>query len=176
MNKYAFREYSSEYPRLFQIERERIEHALRVPALVEHIGSTAVVGLGGKGILDIGIGVAPQDRLAGREQLSQAGYEYRAKASTDSRDFLRADYFDGRDVSRVHIHMLGWSEPEWTQLLRFRDYLRHHPTIAREYADSKMRAAREADGNGSKYKALKETVLQKVIQLAQQEQADGREI
>lgn len=172
MNKYGYREYSSEYPRLLKIERERVYRALRVCARAEHIGSTAVVGLGGKGILDIGVGVAPLDRLAAREQLSRAGYEYRAKASTASRDFFRADYFDGREVSRVHIHLLGWSDREWTQFLCFRDYLRHHPPMVREYAESKASAAREAGGDGSKYIALKESVLQRILRLAQEETED----
>ena len=166
MDKYAYRKYSNDYPRLFEIERDRIRQALEIPAQIEHIGSTAVVGLGGKGILDVGIGVAPQDRSSAREQLSNAGYEYRAKASTASRDFFRADYCDGREVTRVHIHVLVRSETEWTQLLRFRDYLRHHPTHMQEYADTKARAAKEAGGDGSKYIALKDVVLQEILRLA----------
>ena len=113
MDKYAYREYSSDYPRLFEIERDRIRRALEIPAQIEHIGSTAVVGLGGKGILDVGIGVASQDRASAREQLSHAGYEYRAKASTASRDFFRADHGDGREVTRVHIHLPARSGSRW---------------------------------------------------------------
>lgn len=73
MDKYAYREYSHDYPRLFELERDRIRQALEIPAQIEHIGSTAVVGLGGKGILDVGIGVLVQDRSSAREQLSRAG-------------------------------------------------------------------------------------------------------
>jgi GrpB-like predicted nucleotidyltransferase (UPF0157 family) len=176
VDKYAYREYSSDYPRLFEIERDRLRRALEIPAQIEHIGSTAVVGLGGKGILDVGIGVACQDRSSAREQLSRAGYEYRAKASTASRDFFRADYCDGRDVTRVHIHLLVRSETEWTQLLRFRDYLRCHPTRMQEYADTKASAAREACGDGSKYIALKDAVLQKVLRLAMEGSNDERSL
>ena len=176
MDKYAYREYSSDYPRLFEIERDRLRRALEIPAQIEHIGSTAVVGLGGKGILDVGIGVALHDRSSAREQLSRAGYEYRAKASTASRDFFRADYCDGRDVTRVHIHLLVRSETEWTQLLRFRDYLRCHPTRMQEYADTKASAAREAYGDGSKYIALKDAVLQKVLRLAMEGASDERNL
>lgn len=176
MDKYAYREYSNDYPRLFEIERDRIRQALEIPAQIEHIGSTAVVGLGGKGILDVGIGVAPHDRPAVREQLSDAGYEYRAKASTASRDFFRADHRDGREVARVHIHLLVRSGTEWTQLLRFRDYLRHHPTRMQEYADTKARAATEADGDGSKYIALRDVVLQRILRLAMEGSDDERKL
>ena len=176
MDKHADREYSSDYPRLFEIERDRIRRALEIPAQIEHIGSTAVVGLGGKGILDVGIGVASQDRTSAREQLSLAGYEYRAKASTASRDFFRADHKDGREVTRVHIHLLVRSGTEWNQLLRFRDYLRHHPTRMQQYADSRARAATEADGDGSKYIALKGVVLQEILRIAMEESHDERKL
>ena len=73
------------------LERDRLRRTLEIPAQIEHIGSTAVVGLGGKGILDVATGVASQDRPAVREQLTNDGYEYCAKASTASRDSFR-DY------------------------------------------------------------------------------------
>ena len=75
MDTDAYREYSNDYPRLFEIDRGRIRRALELPAQIEHIGSTAVVGLGGKGVLDVGIGVASQGRPSAREQLWPAGYE-----------------------------------------------------------------------------------------------------
>ena len=126
--------------------------------------------LGGHG------GVASKDRPSAQEQLSNAGYEYRAKASTASRDFFRADHSDGREVTRVHIHLLVRSGTEWPQLLRFRDYLRHHPTRMQECTDTKACAAKEADGDGAKYIALKDVVLQNTLRLAMEVSDDEREL
>jgi GrpB-like predicted nucleotidyltransferase (UPF0157 family) len=55
MKKYVFKPYSKNFPELFQKEKERIVSNLNLPLVIEHIGSTAVPGLGGKGIIDIGI-------------------------------------------------------------------------------------------------------------------------
>ncbi|MCL4366030.1 GrpB family protein [Patescibacteria group bacterium] len=53
MKKYVFRPYDINFPKLFEKERERIRKVLGKSDLIEHIGSTAVPSLGGKGIIDI---------------------------------------------------------------------------------------------------------------------------
>lgn len=55
MNKYVFKPYSALFPNLFAKEKARIVQHFLFPASIEHVGSTAVPGLGGKGIIDIAI-------------------------------------------------------------------------------------------------------------------------
>jgi GrpB-like predicted nucleotidyltransferase (UPF0157 family) len=45
-----------------------------------------------------------------------------------------------------------------------------------EYADTKARAAKEADGDGSKYMALKDVVLQEILRFAMEESDDERKL
>ena len=56
MDKYVFRDHSPKYKSFFEFERKKIAKIL-LKAKVEHVGSTAISGLGGKGIIDIMIGV-----------------------------------------------------------------------------------------------------------------------
>ena len=64
MSKYVFKKYSSIFPDLFNKEKDRIELHLKTDLAIEHIGSTAVCNLGGKGIIDIAIGVNKEDMNA----------------------------------------------------------------------------------------------------------------
>ena len=50
VKKYVFKPYSKIFPELFQKEKERISPNLKEALAIEHVGSTAVPGLGGKGI------------------------------------------------------------------------------------------------------------------------------
>ena len=49
MGRYPFIFYKSEYPKLFEAEKERIQEVLGKQIVIEHVGSTAVPGLGGSG-------------------------------------------------------------------------------------------------------------------------------
>ena len=58
MNKYIFKPYHEIFPKLFEQEKLRLSKYLTGEYMIEHIGSTAVPGLGGKGIIDIMISVS----------------------------------------------------------------------------------------------------------------------
>ena len=49
VGRYPFIPYDSTYPELFQAEKERIREVLGKRVTIEHVGSTSVPGLGGKG-------------------------------------------------------------------------------------------------------------------------------
>lgn len=49
--KYVFKPYLQCFPTLFNQEKERIVKHLDQDIMIEHVGSTAIPGLGGKGII-----------------------------------------------------------------------------------------------------------------------------
>lgn len=104
--KYIFSPYHPLFEELFKKELTRLKKFLDKDILIEHVGSTAIKGLGGKGIIDILIG-APRDRLKKvTKNLQSAGYEFIPKASTAGRLFFQQDLLD--PVERVrgyHIHL-----------------------------------------------------------------------
>lgn len=61
MKKYVFKPYKESFPELFDNEKKRIAALLGTDPVIEHIGSTAVPGLGGKGIIDIAIAVKKEN-------------------------------------------------------------------------------------------------------------------
>ena len=88
MKKYVFRPYSEIFPELFQKEKDRITVQLKPLCIIEHIGSTAIVGLGGKGIIDIGIATNKEDMEIVSRHLQKLGYEFRPTYSTSERFYF----------------------------------------------------------------------------------------
>ncbi len=127
-------EYDPSWPECFADEKARIVGAIGgMVADIQHIGSTAVPGLDAKPLIDIMVATRSVDDIAGCvEPLEALGYIHRGEVV-----FPGGRYFkklkDG--VVRTHnIHLCTADNPEWERHLRFRDYLRSHPAVAREYA------------------------------------------
>ena len=67
MQKYAFRPYDPLYKDFFKEEKRRIVRLLGSGVAVEHVGSTTISTLGGKGVVDIVIGV-PQGIMEAKKK------------------------------------------------------------------------------------------------------------
>lgn len=119
----------------------------RRPDLVaEHIGSTAVPGLPGKGIVDLSMEAAPADIPGIVEVLYGLGFQ--PQPGPDPWPATRpmlvgAARFDGEEF-RIHLHVqpIGGDQ---RRDLAFRDALRSDPALLREYADLKT----EITGGGA---------------------------
>ena len=163
MKKYVFRPYNKIFPELFDQEKARIVARLSLPVVIEHIGSTAIPGLGGKGIIDIAIAVSKKKMELISNELQDLGYEYRPAFSTPDRFYFITYLPDLEEGNRrYHIHLTYLENHEWKELIGFRDYLRDHPEELQEYAELKKQAAMEADNRGSCYRKVKEPMFEKI--------------
>ncbi len=168
--KYVFKPYNRIYPELFLREKERIADHIDCTLVIEHVGSTAVPGLGGKGIIDVAIAAKKENFSAISQQLQKIGYEFRPAWSTADRLYFKAELPDPEEKTRrYHLHLMPHENKEWTEMLVFRDYLRRHPEAVKEYAEVKRRAVVEADNEGAKYRKLKEHIFKKFIAAAGEE-------
>lgn len=163
MKKYVFKPYSKIFPELFQKEKGRISSNLKEFIAIEHIGSTAVSGLGGKGIIDIAIAVSKNNMDSTSKQLQDLGYEYRHTFSTPDRFYFIIYLPDPEEESRrYHIHLTYPENNEWRELIGMRDYLKGHPEALQEYAELKKQAAFEANHEGDRYRKIKEPMFDKI--------------
>jgi GrpB-like predicted nucleotidyltransferase (UPF0157 family) len=157
-------EYDPAWPARFAAESERIRDALGERALaIEHVGSTAVPGLGGKPVLDIAIAV---DSFATAEAciapLAALGYEHRGAHGDDP---LRRYYVLDADGRRaVQIHMYVVPAPAYSEQLAFRDALRADPRLADEYMAEKRRVAELVGWNKEEYSVGKGDFVQRVLE------------
>lgn len=162
MKKYVFKPYSESFPSLFEAEKKRLLTVLPCSAEIEHVGSTAVPGLGGKGIIDIAVAAEKWDLDAASQQLQCVGYEFRPNFSTPNRFYLVTFLFDPEEgTRRYHVHLTYPKSQEWKELIEFREYLRNCPEAAKEYAEIKKRAALEANEDGKKYRQIKDSCFKR---------------
>lgn len=164
--KYVYKPYSKIFPELFEKERARIATVLKHAIAIEHVGSTAIPGLGGKGIIDIAIAVAKEEMENSSQILQELGFQFRPSFSTPSRFYFVAYFPDPEEGSRrYHVHLTDPSSKEWKELIQFRDYLLSHPEAVEEYAQIKKQAASEANQVGSHYRKLKDPFFKKIQSL-----------
>lgn len=166
MQKYIFRKYSSEYRVFFTLERKKIATALGSTEKIEHIGSTAIHGLGGKGILDIVVGVSKSKIVEAKKKLEKAGYKFCEKASYPERLFFRIDYPYKNRKRRIHIHLTKFNSQDWKEIISFRDYLLKHPEAVEQYVKIKKEGVKKALGDGEKYGKFKEKFIEDILRKA----------
>jgi len=103
MWKYVFRKYNPEYNPFFNLEKRRITNAISFSTKIEHIGSTSIPHLGGKGILDIAVGVSKAKIGEAKKKLAQANYEFREKAGHPERLFFLGEIIFIKTVKEEFI-------------------------------------------------------------------------
>ena len=127
-------DYDPRWPTWYEGERDRILAVVGSLIVgIEHIGSTAVPGLGGKPIIDIMPAVrCLTDAEQCIEPLEGIGYEY----VPEYNDLLpeRRYFHKGPPQARSHhLHVVERASDFWERHLLFRDWLRMHPEDAQEY-------------------------------------------
>lgn len=164
MKKYEFKPYNPAFVKFFEKEKERLSSFLSGDYKIEHIGSTAIPGLGGKGIIDIMIAVPKDQMETFSKQAQKAGYIFRPQASVKDRLFLRTDYPEDFEKEKVfHIHITYPESTDWKNALAFRDYLRTHQDDLNRYAKAKKKAAQEANEDTETYMSIKESILREIL-------------
>jgi GrpB-like predicted nucleotidyltransferase (UPF0157 family) len=131
--------YDPAWPVRFEHEAARLRGALGAAVRsIDHIGSTAVPGLGAKDVVDICVVVDdPEDESAYRATVEGLGYQLRV-TEPGHRAF--------RTVARdVNLHVYGVESDEPAKYLLLRDWLRRTPEDRRAYEDLKRRLAGEWD-------------------------------
>jgi GrpB-like predicted nucleotidyltransferase (UPF0157 family) len=160
-------DYDPHWPAMYEEERERILAALG-PAVVaiEHMGSTAVPGLAAKPIIDIMLGIRTLGEApALYGPLAAIGWEYAPEfeAIIPERRFFRK----GPESLRTHhLHMVEFGDEFWVRHLLFRDYLRRHSEVAKEYEQLKRELARQYANDRAGYTEAKTDFIRRVEGLA----------
>ncbi len=123
--------YTHQWGRQYQQERTQLaQHLADMP--IEHIGSTSIVGLDAKPIIDIMVGMTSPDEFD------------QVKRVLVSHDYEFECYRDGwglfntrQPTVAVNVHVTIVGSQFWEEKLIFRDYLRTHPDARDAYRDLK---------------------------------------
>ncbi len=167
MSIYVFKLYDPVFPELFEKEKDRLKSFLKKDYLIEHVGSTSVSGLGGKGIIDICLEIPEQDKEEVWKDLEKAGYILRPNLTSDmhvTHTIFLPDPIEGE--RKYNLHVREPNSPWLKEALAFRDYLRKNPEDVKRYSDIKEKAAIEAKGNRDIYQSIKKSVIDEIYSKA----------
>lgn len=167
-------EWAAQFARIGRDIRDRVgTAALRI----DHIGSTAVEGLGAKDVIDVQITVTNLDNTATVIQpLRAAGFrqgeafvsDVFAGLPLDGPELRKFYMREPEGQRRVHIHIREDARFNQRFPLRFRDYLRAVPAVRRSYEALKRRAAEAYPQDIDGYLRLKEPVFRIIHEAGEQ--------
>lgn len=176
--------YSPQWVEKFADESGVIAKALwQLQPVIEHIGSTSIVDLAAKPIIDILVGVKLESDLnLSIEPMQSTGYTYN-KAYEGMMPYRR--FFQGYkhndglkspvlyDVgerspvelgfySVTNVHLFQYGTEDWKRHIAFRDYMRVHKDIMKQYEQLKITLAQREFENIFQYNDAKNDFIQKV--------------
>lgn len=162
-HKYVFKKYNSVFPKIYESEENRLRKILGHDPIIQHIGSSAVPELGGKGIIDIVIFCPSKKVKPYLNKLIKHNYKYNPNHPGDAmrKIFLRKRIFKGKPYL-VHVHLTA--DPKFYEgYIVLRDYLRRNKKDKERYQEIKKEAVKVANGDGRKYHAHKKLVVDKIF-------------
>jgi GrpB-like predicted nucleotidyltransferase (UPF0157 family) len=132
---------------------------------IEHIGSTAIPGLGAKPVIDVMPGLRTfEDGGQAVSPLERIGYEYRGEYGIPGRHyFVKDDPESGERIANVHMYAVG--HDEWIAHLALRDYLRQHDEWRDRYWALKQELARKYPYDVEAYAEAKTDFVKGVVAL-----------
>jgi GrpB-like predicted nucleotidyltransferase (UPF0157 family) len=156
--------YCPQWAECFREEKKLLLKMLGEKVLdIRHIGSTSIVGMPAKPILDILVGVktlAAVEAFAG--DLNRIGYEDKADGGEPGRRY----FVKGPEEKRTHhLNLCALNGVFWTKHIFFRDYLEMHPDAAKRYAELKQALATRFPSDRKAYTNGKEEFVRSILNL-----------
>ena len=153
-------DYDPLWPEVFRREADRIRTLLGCRALqIEHTGSTSVLGLAAKPIIDILLVVTDSsEEPAYVPILERAGYALRLREP----NWHEHRMFKG-PAADINLHVFSSGCPEINRILNFRDWLRSNATDRDLYERTKRDLAEREWADVQDYADAKTAVIEEIL-------------
>lgn len=157
MRKVEVLTFTKQWSEQFEAETKLLQQIFRDEIIqIHHIGSTSVEGLSAKPIIDI---MPVMKNISRVDQYNEAmrkiGYEPKGENGLQGRRFFQK----GGNQRTHHVHIYEQNHPDIARHLAFRDYLKAHPSIAKEYGNLKEELAKRYPFNIEAYINGKENLV-----------------
>lgn len=130
---------------------------------VEHVGSTAVPGCSGKGIVDLAVLYPAGGLSSATAVLDNLGFQPQSGPDPfpESRPMRVGSLEVNHRRYRIHAHVLAAGCVEYRELVAFRDALRRHPDLCRAYEARKQAILTSGVTDSAEYSRIKGTFVRK---------------
>jgi GrpB-like predicted nucleotidyltransferase (UPF0157 family) len=140
------------------------DHALRI----DHVGSTSVLGLAAKPIIDIDVVASSEDQVPSLiERITRAGYRWRGDLGVTGREAFSPTFDQG--LPEHHLYLVVENNKAHLDHLLLRDVLRSDARLRDEYAALKLSNVDAAQGNMDVYLAAKARFVARVLAQARRD-------
>ncbi len=165
--------YDTKWPAMAAEEMNVLQAILPKNQMIDmqHVGSTAIVGMAAKPIIDIQVAVKSLEdaKVIMVPILQKIGYEYWSENPDPTRLFFVKGMPPFGEKRTHHVHVVEQDSLHWRNKLIFRDYLQTHPLFAKEYETLKFKLAKKYVYDREKYTDEKANFVKQVLNLALQE-------
>jgi GrpB-like predicted nucleotidyltransferase (UPF0157 family) len=141
----------------------------KVAKSVEHVGSTSVVGLSAKPIIDIAIGVnALEDINKVKEKILKFSHYSIKEDNADGEILMRRgapikSWEDKPEYVTHFIHIMKINGGKYRETLAYRDYLRANSDVLKEYDDLKQKLAVRYKNDRKAYTKAKDEFIKSIL-------------
>jgi GrpB-like predicted nucleotidyltransferase (UPF0157 family) len=166
--------YNNIFPILFKKEGGRIKKFIN-NSVIEHIGSTSVPNLDGKGYIDLMVCVPKRKMSNAKNILEQKlGYEYKDNVSIPGERlfFKRITESEYSKETYYHLHLTYLNSKDYKEAISFRNFLINNPDYVKKYSEIKKIASKEAQKAKDRveartiYKKIKDPLIKEILSKA----------
>lgn len=163
-DQWKISKYDPEWTKLFSDLGLRIRSSMGVTAVrIDHVGSTSVIGMDAKPIIDIQISVHNfENESIYQSKIEKLGFILREENPDRTKKYFRET--PGSRRTHIHVRKAGSFSEQMTLL--FRDYLRVHPGECLKYAEEKHRLMKLFKNERPKYVEGKGPIVWEIMQKA----------
>lgn len=163
-NEVRLVEYSPKWRGEFERSKNLILDHTHIPEnRIEHIGSTSIIGMSAKPIIDIIIGVDDLEKVDKTlfKELEKAGF-FRLKVNRPN-EIVLAKFLDESYKVKTHfIHLVEYKKDLWHNLIFFRDYLNNNKEDREKYLDIKKKYVSKSSTGIIDYTNYKENFVKEI--------------
>jgi len=159
---------------VFENEKKCIEDKLtkKIVLDIQHIGSISIPNLASKGSIDMLINIS-SELLFNEDvikKMQSLGYEYCAQDGYGPNYMIFAKGFnrEGKTEQKYFAHMTPKSHTEIWDRIFFKDYLREHSEIAKEYENLKIELASKFSKDKRNFQKGKTDFVMRVTKIAKE--------
>lgn len=131
----------------------------------EHVGSTSVVGLWAKPVIDIDIVIDDGKLPMIIKKLDAIGYKHRGDLGIIGREAFGYNDEEKSNLMNHHLYVCHKESEELRKHLALRDYLRNSPEYCEKYSNVKIEMAKKHPHDIDSYIKGKEPIILEIYKL-----------
>lgn len=140
-----------------KIKKELLVVISDVVLSIEHVGSTSVIGLSAKPIIDIDVVVENDMFSIVKEKLKEIDYEHVGNLGIEGREAF--SYKNKESLMEHHLYVCDKNANELKRHITFRNYLREHDDERDRYSQIKIEMAKKFPHDIDNYLLGKQSVI-----------------